>query len=237
MNYLCEANRTGPSKYVVRLRRVPIFVTLAALLSFMVYGGTSEMSEKQSAEQPEVSAELLAALAKWQVVRVPSRHHELLRKLVGEWDVTLRFHAGEQTWESACRSQCTLLHRGRFMLEQITGQVYAPDEKGSMRLEPFTATRILGHDNYKKTFVGIFIDNQNTALLTFLGIQKPGPSSEEIVMFGLIDEPMLDIHDTTMKYLLHLKDKDHYAWERYALAVSDDAKVIDFNYSRTNTKR
>ena len=122
------------------------------------------------------------------------------------------------------------------MLEQITGQAYAPDEKGSMRLEPFTATRLLGYDNYKKTFVGIFIDNGNTTMLSFLGIQKPDPSSEEIVMFGLIDEPMLDIHDTTMKYLLRLKDKDHYTWERYALAISDNAKVTDFNYSRTNAK-
>ena len=194
------------------------------------------MPENQPVEQPEVSTELLEMLAKWQAVRVPSKQHELLRKLVGEWDIILRFHAGEQTWESRCTSQCTLLHGGRFMLEQITGQVYAPDEKGSMQLELFTATRLLGYDNYKKTFVGIFIDNGNTTMLSFLGIQKPDPSSEEIVMFGLIDEPMLDIHDTTMKYLLRLKDKDHYAWERYALAVSDNAKIIDFNYSRTNAK-
>jgi len=88
----------------------------------------------------------------------------------------------------------------------------------------------------KNTFVGIFIDNQNTTMLSFLGIQKPDPSSEEIVMFGLIDEPMLDIHDTSMKYRLCFKDKDHYAWERYALAVSDNAKVLNFNYSRTNVK-
>ena len=194
------------------------------------------MSEKQSVEQPEVTTELLAMLAKWQAVRVPSKQHELLGKLVGKWDIILRFHAGEQTWESQCTSQCTLLHGGRFMLEQITGEVYGTDEKGSMRLEPFTATRILGYDNNKKTFVGIFVDNQNTHMLSFLGIQKPDTSSEEIVMFGLIDEPMLDLHDTTMKYLLRLKDKDHYAWERYALPISDNAKVIDFNYSRSNTK-
>ena len=64
--------------------------------------------------------------------------------------------------KSQCTSQCTMLHGGRFLLEEITGEVYAPDEKGHMRLEPYTATRLLGYDNYKKAYIGAFADNQNT---------------------------------------------------------------------------
>lgn len=236
MTRLYKSNKIGPKDNAFRPRHVLTYTTLLIILSLIVCGGKSEVSKSKPVEQPEVTTELLQSLAKWQAVRFPGKQHELLGKLVGEWNITLRFHAGEQTWESECKSQCRFLHDGRFIIEQITGRVYAPDEKGSMRLEPFTATRILGYDNYKKVFVGIFIDNQNTTQLTFHGLKKPDPSSEEIVMFGLVDEPMLDTHDTMMKYLLHFKDKDHYVWKRYALAISDNTKVIDFNYSRTNLK-
>jgi|GEM_PF-6592923 len=129
-----------------------------------------------------------------------------------------------------------MLHGGRFLLEQITGEIYAPDEKGKMRLEPYTATRFLGYDNYKKAYVGAFAENQNTYFLTFQGPPKPGGSVDQIPLFGLSDEPMLEIQDATMKYLLRLEDKDSYVWEVYALAIGDDAKAFDFIYNRRNAK-
>ena len=162
------------------------------------------MSESESTQQPEGNAAFVEMLAKWQAVRTPGEGHELLAKLVGQWDVTLRFHAGPQTWESKCISECTLLHGGRFLLEQITGEIHAPDEKGQMRPEPYTATRLLGYDNYKKAYVGAFAENQNTYLLTFQDHATPGASGEQIPMFGLSDEPMLELQDATMKYLVRL---------------------------------
>jgi len=170
-------------------------VAILLFLSLLVCGGTSEMSENGPVEQPEVNAEFLDMLAKWQAVRTPGKEHELLGKLAGQWDILLRFHGGPQSWESKCTSRSTLLHGGRFLLEQITGEIYAPDEKGQMRLEPYTATRLLGYDSYKKAYVAAFAENQNTYLLTFLGHPGPGGSADQISMFGLSDEPMLDLHD------------------------------------------
>ena len=105
-----------------------------------------------------------------------------------------------------------------------------------MRLEPYTATRFLGYDNYKKAYVGAFAENQNTHFLTFQGHEKPGCPGQ-IPMSGLSDEPVLDLQDATMKYVLSLKDNDRYVWEVYALAVDDNAKVFDFVYTRRNTER
>ncbi|MCP4569491.1 MAG: DUF1579 domain-containing protein [FCB group bacterium] len=221
---------------IFRLTNTPVYVALLLPLSLIVYGGTSDMSQNQSGQQLEVNTELLEMLAKWQTVRTPGKGHELLGKLAGEWDITLRFHGRKQSWESKCTSQCTLLHGGRFLLEQITGEIYAPDEKGHMRLEPYTATRFLGYDNYKKAYVGAFAENQNTYFLTFQGHEKPG-GSDQIPMFGLSDEPMLEIQDATMKYVLSLKNNDHYVWEVYALAVDDNYKVFDFVYTRRNAER
>ncbi len=232
-NSIRQASISGMD--IFRSTNIPMYVALLLLLSLIAYGGTSEMSQNQSPQQPEVSAEMLAMLAKWQTRRTPGKGHELLSKLEGEWDITLRFHGRKQSWESKCTSECTLLHGGRFLLEQITGEIYAPDEKGHMRPEPYTATRFLGYDNYKKAYVGAFAENQNTHFLTFQGHEKPGDSGH-IPMYGLSDEPMLEIQDATMKYVLSPKDKDHYAWEVYALAVDDNRKVFDFIYTRQNAQ-
>lgn len=227
---------TVVGKNVLRVCNTPMYVAVLLLLSFTVRGGAPEMIESQSTEHAEVNSEFLNILAKWQAVRTPDKGHELLGKLAGHWDILLRFHAGKQSWESKCTSQCTMLHGGRFLLEEITGEVYAPDEKGHMRLEPYTATRLLGYDNYKKAYIGAFADNQNTCFWTFQGHEKPGAPGP-IPMFGLSDEPMLGLHDATMKYVLNPKDHDNYMWEVCALAVGDDAKVFDFIYTRHSAKQ
>lgn len=208
------------------------------VLSWIIDGGVSEVAQDQSGKQPEANSAFLEMLAKWQIARTPGKGHELLGKLVGEWDVTLRFHshARKLSWESKCTSHCTLLHGGRFLLEQITGEIYAPDEKGQMRLEPYSATRFLGYDNFKKAYVGAFAENQNTHFLIFQGHERPG-SPNRIPLFGLSGEPILDLQDATMKYVLSLNDDDHYALEVYALAVADDAKVFDFIYSRRKVEQ
>ena len=56
-------------------------------------------------------------------------------------------------------------------------------------------------------------------------------------MFGPSDEPMLGLHDATMKYMLRLKDDGSYVWEVYGLAVGDNAKVFDFVYTRRNARQ
>lgn len=205
------------------------------LLLFLLMNTNGSGAEKPVA-QPEVDGEFLSMLAKWRAAGTPGKSHELLKTLVGEWDVELSFHAGEQSWTSKCESQCTLLHGGRFILEQITGEMYAPDEKGRMRTEPFSATRLFGYDNFKQAFVGVFAENQNTHILTFLGHEAPGKTPRQIRMFGQFDEPMMGSQDTTMKYVLSLKEKEGFVWEVFGLAVGDDAKILEFDYTRRKPK-
>lgn len=170
-------------------------------------------------------------LEKWLAVRGPSEAHGLLHRLTGKWDVRFQFHGGDQTFESRCSSTAELIHDGRFLLEQITGEIQAPDASGEMRVEPFSATRILGHDNYKKAWTGIFIDNQNSCLLSFQGhaIEQP---LKKIELFGVADEPMLDLHDGMMKYVLSFPDDKSHTWTVYALVAGDNVKVFDFVYSQ-----
>ena len=181
--------------------------------------------------QPD-QQEFVNMLEKWNKVRVPSNRHGILSRLVGEWDVLLRFRGGGQAWESSCISQAELMHGGRFLLEQIHGEIYAPDAGGEMRPEAYSATRMLGFDNYKNAYTGMFVDNQNTYLLTFQGHDFSESAPERLGLFGRQDEPMLDTHDVMMKYELRFLDSARHMWSVYVTAVSDDTSLFDFEYEK-----
>lgn len=173
----------------------------------------------------------LAALDKWKRVRAPGTEHELLRELEGEWSVAIRFHGGEEPFETRGTASKRLSHGGRFLVEELTGQVHAPDKAGVMRPEPYTATRILGYDRYKRAWVGTFVENQNTHLLAFAGVARPGTEGRELVLFGLGDEPMLELHDTTLQHVLRVSGADRHVWEVSAMAAAG-RRIFDFVYAR-----
>ncbi len=188
---------------------------------------TSPGKTSPSETQPPDFVELLA---KWRAVRAPGEGHGVLASMVGHWDATVRFHGGEEIWESAATATKTLVHGGRFLVEELSGEIHAPDEQGHMRPEPYTATRTLGYDMYKKVYAGTFVENQNTHLLTFVGPANPF-AAREIELFGLSDEPMLDLRDGTLKHVLRLEGPDRHAWEVNAMAAGGK-KVFDFIYAR-----
>jgi hypothetical protein len=188
--------------------------------------------EPTSPDQPLAGpTDFLSSLAKWEAVRRPGDAHRLLASLEGSWDVELVFHGGSQRFESAAIAVKRLVHGGRFLVEELTGEIHAPDPAGRMRPEPYAATRLLGFDRYKRAWVGAFLDDQNTSLLTFVGVGAPGSVGRELELFGACDEPMLDLHDTTMKYVLRVESAERHVWEVYAMAAGGQ-KVFDFAYGR-----
>ena len=183
-------------------------------------------------EDSNQTTEFIESLKKWRDIQTPDKHHELLKQLSGSWDVNLIFYAGEQKWESNCIAENSVLHGNRFFIEQIEGTIYGPDEKGIMRPEPYSSTKILGYDKYKQAYCGSFIENQNSCMLTFKGRTPLTGPQDKIDFYGLSDEPMLEIKDVSMKYKLTLIDTDHYKWEVFALVLGDNSKVFDFIFTR-----
>lgn len=175
--------------------------------------------------------EFQAALAKWMKVRAPGPEHSLLSELEGEWDVSIRFHGGGEPFETVATASARLIHGGRFLLEELQGEMHAPDEEGRMRPEPYTSTRLLGYDRFKNAWVGAFAENQNTHLLTFSGVEAPPSAGRELVLFGPSDEPMLDLSDTTLRHVLRVDGRDGHAWEVSAMAAGGQ-RIFDFVYSR-----
>ena len=210
-----------------------IIICASALLVIPSVGVSQSTAEN---EEPAVSdageSEFLESLAKWHAVRNPSSQHVLLSRLAGEWNVLIRFYGGDRVWETRGTARVDPIHGGRFVLEHMSGEVFAPNLDGEMQSEAFSATRLLGYDNYQNAYVGVLADNQNTHLLSFSGHALPGETVRELRLFGVSDEPMLEMHGAAMQYVLAFDSEDHYTWTTYAIAVGEGSKVLEFDYTR-----
>ena len=165
------------------------------------------MNEKQTTESSHFSE----LIKKWRSIQRPGIQHDLFKQMTGRWDVDLIFYAKGQSWKSKCIANNELLHGGRFLIEQINGEIY---------------------DNYKKAYCGSFAENQNSYILNFTGRKPLSEKSNQIVFFGLADEPMLEINDTTMKYILDVEKKNIYKWKVFALALGENAMFLEYIFRK-----
>lgn len=103
----------------------------------------------------------------WMKLAQPGEQHKLLQPLVGT------FNAEVTTWEgpgaapqrSTATSENTWVLGGRFMYQVV---------KGSFAGEPFEGLGYLGYDNYKKVYVGVWMDSMGTGLMLSEGTVDAG---------------------------------------------------------------
>ncbi|MFC2126247.1 DUF1579 family protein [Bacteroidota bacterium] len=183
----------------------------------------------EKTKQPNDFIELVK---KWRLIQRPGENHDLFKQMDGEWDVKLIFHGGGQSWETKCKARNEIIHGERFLIENIEGEIYAPDDLGIMRTEVYSSTKIIGYDNYKKAYCGSFIENQNSYMLNFIGRRPLSGEPNQIIFFGLSDEPMLGINDTTMKYTLEIVDDNSYIWKVFALALGENLLAFEFIFQK-----
>ena len=185
-----------------------------------------------SDKNPEQKSNFNELIKKWRRIQKPGENHDVFKQMIGKWDVRLVFYGGGKVWESLCKASNELIHGDRFLIENINGEIYAPDDTGVMRTEEYSSTKLIGYDNYKKAYCGSFGENQNSYLLHFIGRKPLRGNSGQIDFFGLSDEPMLGINDTTMKYTLEFVSTKKYLWKVFALALGENPIAFEFIFDK-----
>jgi len=97
---------------------------------------------------------------------MPGKNHAWLQKMVGTWKGTSQMWMSPEVTEpmkSECSEVITGLMDGRFIQTEMSGDM------GGM---PFTGRGVTGFDNVSKKFVGTWIDNCGTGIMTGTGDQS-----------------------------------------------------------------
>lgn len=103
-----------------------------------------------------------AAMAAWAAAATPGEHHGHLKKLAGDFDYTMKswMDPSAPPMETKGKRSAGLLLGGRFLEEKYSGDFMG---------QPFEGIGTMGYDNTAKQYVGTWMDNMGTGIMTMHG--------------------------------------------------------------------
>jgi hypothetical protein len=168
----------------------------------------------------------------WQKYGMPNKHHAVLERGVGEWDVTMR------TWWSGTDKEPEVNHAvahsemifdGRFMKTELEGTIKFEFQGVQVEL-PILGLGITGYDSFKKKYVSTWIDSHNTAIWMSEG--RYDPTGEAFTYFGTSDDWMTGQHDKPVKWTDRWVDDDTVIAEMHDLMMPGESKVFEMTMKR-----
>ena len=146
-------------------KSVCTMLILAAALATAAFAADDKKAatagQEKKAAPPGQQADA-AAMQAMMAAMTPGEHHEHLKKLVGNHNYTMKMWMDPTAppTESTGKRSAELLLGGRFLQEKFTGTFMGM---------PFEGIGLMGYDNVKKEYVGTWIDNMGTGMMTSHG--------------------------------------------------------------------
>lgn len=208
---------------------------VTAAITALTLGGAAFQEEKPAPPPMQIPSQedMMQMFKKWQESTTPGKAHEVLDRLAGEWETTMRVWMagpGMPPTETKGRSTVRWVLGRRFLQEEMTGKTMMPDLTGAMKAVPFEGIGLLGHDNYRNMYVGSWVDNMNTHMLTFRGTFDP--SGKVFTAYGEMDEPMMNVTGRYCRYITRIISDDKHIFEIHDLHAGENYKVIEIVYER-----
>ncbi len=188
-------------------------VAATALVTSHVVGQDASLSEDD-------------AMAQMMALGSPSEHHEKLKSMVGDWNLTLRWRMAEEApWtEETMKATSKLIMGGRYLAEDVGGKMaMMPDHD-------FEGMSLMGYDNFKREFFSIWIDNTSTGY--FLERGTANKSSKAITLTGEnLDAMAGQMKDT--KSVVTMIDKSSRKLEMFSSDANGKMwKSMEIDYRR-----
>jgi hypothetical protein len=208
---------------MTKLRSVAL---LACAVATSVLVPPSSATLSQDPKQP--AQDMAAMMAKAKKFTEPSKHHEVLKRFIGKWDVESRFFAGPQASPAEKgTAECSWLMEGRWIKF---------DDKGTMMGKPLHSFTIMGYDNFKMSYVVTTVQNMDTAMNRSEGDMDPG--GKALITYGTIDEYLTGEHDKMVKYVWRFLSEDKIVLEVHDLPIGEtNTKVLELTYTRQKTEK
>lgn len=187
------------------------------------------------AQNPSPSAPPSAdMMAQMMALTKLNENHQMLAELNGNWNYTTKFtlSPGAPPQESNGTAVRKSIMDGRFIVMDVTGKMQMPGPDGKPQEMEFKGHGLEGYDNAKKKFVGTWVDNFGTGIMTSLGDWDPATK-----MFTFVGEyePLPGMKQQ-MHETLKVPDKNHMQFEMFENQGGQETKTMEINYTRAGSK-
>lgn len=153
---------------------------------------------------------------------MPGPQHEMMKKLAGNFDYTIKMWMDPTSpaQESTGKRTAELVLGGRYLQEKFTGQF--------MGME-FVGMGTMGYDNLAKEYVSTWIDNMGTGIMVSHG---QCDSKGTWTMSGESMDPMTG-KKVTMRSVWKTVDDNNFVMEMYGPGPDGkDAKMLEITMKR-----
>ena len=159
-------------------------------------------------------------------------NHKLLASMDGTWNfVTKMWMNGDPTSkpeESKGTAVRKSLMGGRYVQMDVKGKMQMPGPDGKMKDMDFNGMALEGYDNARQKFVGAWIDNMGTGIMTTEGTYDA--STKTFTFTG--EFQMSATMKQKIRETVKLTDKDHIVFEWYEDRGGKEVKTMEINYTR-----
>jgi Protein of unknown function (DUF1579) len=180
------------------------------------------LANAQDPPKRDKAAEQKAAMDAMMRAATPGAEHKTLDFMVGTWDTKVKFwpEAGGQPMESAGTSVNEWVLGGRWVQQKF---------EGSMMGMPFHGIGYSGYDNIRKTYVGTWMDNMSTQIMTSSGTGGAGNNWS----FTATGVDPVSGEPSIMEEKVRIIDKDNHVFEMWGPDMDGRIyKMMEITYSR-----
>jgi hypothetical protein len=199
----------------------PIFAV--CLIAGMGVAKVFAQDDTEPAKQDAMDKMHQEMMEKWQKFSTPGEGHKALEPLVGTWDYTVTWWETpeSQPQKSTGTSEVKWIMGGRF-LEQTA--------KGTAMGQEFQGMGLMGYDNMKKEYSGIWIDNMGTGMMTSAGTYDP--ATKTFTERGSFSCPQED-GEKAFRGVTTIDGPDKYTYEMFAADKDGkEVRMMEIVYTR-----
>lgn len=191
------------------------FAALAAAVSIGFFAGTG-LSEDPAPGEEEMKKmmEQMLELGK------PTEAHAALEAMQGTWDGESTFWMpnGGEPITSSSTSVNALIMGGRFLQSDYSGDFMG---------RPFTGLGLMGYDNFKEQYQGLWIDSWTSGMAWETG--NASEDGQTITLEGVWESPM---GKSSMRHVYTLVGPDEYKLEGYVGQGGQEMKNMQIVFKR-----
>ncbi|MBD3256920.1 DUF1579 domain-containing protein [candidate division GN15 bacterium] len=194
--------------------------TILSLVIVAALGLTAALAQDEGASQQEMQAKMME-------LAQPGPEHELLEKLTGKWNMTVKMYMapGQEPMVFNGSSEAETILGGRFLQSKwVSGE-------GPMETR---GVSIMGYDRRHEEYTALGLDTWGTYFVT-----AQGPMDEEtntITMAGTDEDPVFNMLQE-YEFVMTLVDDDTFTWDVIfynpeMTQGQDSFKMVEITYER-----
>jgi hypothetical protein len=192
---------------------------LCAALALAVTAAAAQ--EKPKAGPPAMSAEEKAAMEAMEKMATPGPAHKPIADLAGTWDAEVTMYWGPTPAKSSGVSENRLVLGGRWVEQRF---------KSEMMGQPFEGLGYTGYDNFKKKYVGTWMDNMTTAVMVSEGTYD---AAGKVMTSTSTMDDVVTGKPTVVRMTSTIVDADNHLFEMFGPGPDGkEMKQMEIHYRR-----